>query len=138
MANVKNILSIKEANRLTPLRQGIVLLLCSSLVIVILNFLSANKEIEWIITISSIGLYAWINPIIGVFKDAWLRYLAQSFLIFIVISIVLFALSSTLSEINISQAPEYKLTFIATSIFFIVAYCVVAVLKGIVIFLSDK
>ncbi len=138
MANANNILSIKDANRLTPLRQGTVLLLSSSLIILILGLLSANEEIEWIITISSIGLYAWLNPIISVFKERWLAYVLQSFLLFIVISMALFALSSILSNVTLSQAPEYKLTFIATIIFFIVAYGVVAIFKGVVIFLSDK
>ena len=99
--------------------------------VLILSFYEGENGKEWLIAMAGIGLYAWINVVIGFFTPNWKKFTIQSLLCFIGLIIVVFPITWFISQVSFFEMREYKLLFSATVIFYFMALTISRLIRSL-------
>ena len=130
-------LSINELDKASPFRLAGFMMLGTIACIVLFGYFSADEEIEWLIAIAGLLLFAWVSAVLGFFNPSWGKYALQSVLSYIVMVIVLLGVAFLVSTTSIQDMRVYQSMLLATSMFFGVSIVVSRVIQGITHFFSQ-
>jgi hypothetical protein len=96
--------SIKQVFSKNPVIQAIFVLLLWNASETVLKLFFSRFDNDLIITASAMLLYAFLNPLLGIFiKEKWLRYAGYSLASFIILTTLLFTLTIFISTTSPSQ-----------------------------------
>jgi hypothetical protein len=126
------ILSFDILEHTTPIKQFIIVLPISALLIVFSSIVSDSPETSWFVAVSALGFYVWANAVLGFFiKNRWLMYIIQSFVLFLVLGILVILLATYVSGLSLRSLREYQIMIIATFIFHVCGIFVCAIIKNV-------
>lgn len=129
-------LSIHELDKASPFRLAGFMMLGTIACIVLFGYFSADEEIEWLIAIAGLLLFAWVSAVLGFFNPAWGKYALQSVISYLIMVVVLLGVAFLVSTTSIQDMRVYQSMLLATSLFFGVAIVVSRVIQGITQFFS--
>jgi hypothetical protein len=97
-----------------------------------------RQIMAWNILISPVILYAFINPVMGIFIDKdRLKYVGVSFLSFIVLGFLAYLAGSLVSFLKYSETRELVLFTFLIVLFYFLSYLLSFIFKGVLGFLED-
>lgn len=133
------LLSYSLLKKASPIGQSFFVLIVGVLLIAGLGMVSQNEEIEWFIACASLGLFSWMNPILGIFtKQSWRRYFGLAIVSFALLALALFQFAGYVSTVSLGALDEYKKMLQITTIFFFCAHGVALLIKKMTEFVGLK
>ena len=126
------LLSFDILEHTTPIKQFLLVLPVSALLIIFSSIVSDSQETSWFIAVSALGFYVWANAVLGFFiKTRWLIYIIQSFVLFLILGILVMLLATYISGLSLRSLREYQIMFIATFVFHVCGIFVCAIIKNV-------
>ena len=127
--NVKNEILSK------PVVQGLCLLFAA---ISASLFTSQETSHAWIITNSTILLFAVGNPIIGIFTKKWAQYIGASLATFATLTIALYYLAHINCTKPLTEITQYKSVLITLVVFYFMLLSISALFRAVIYTLEGK
>lgn len=124
-------LSINEIGKIKPYKLALLIMLGTLLCISFFGLVSNDDEIEWAIAIYGLGLFAWLNAVLGFFNPSWGSYVMQSILCYIGLMFVHLGIAYLISTTGFFDTPTYQMMLTATTMFFGVAIFMSKFIKGL-------
>ncbi|QQS27480.1 MAG: hypothetical protein IPM47_11220 [Sphingobacteriales bacterium] len=126
------ILSFDILKQATPIKQFVIVLLVTGILMLLCQLFCENPEMVWFIAVSSLGFYVWANAVLGFFsKSSRLVYVIQSFLLFCVMAFLIIKAASYLSGQTLNSLREYQIMVLATFVFHIGGIIVCTIIKNV-------
>lgn len=139
LSNINNaLIELRTLSRIGPFLQLGVLVISAGFFIFIADFFNPDScDLEWMIACTTIGLYAWLNPILSIFINNWKYYVAYSIIVMGLLSFSLLGLCHLLATASLANLPEFQLMLQAIFVFFFITYFLVGIFKSVIEFLKD-
>ncbi len=125
-------------HRVRPFHMAVLQSLATVLIMLALSFFAADPEIEWLLALASILLYAWAVAVVGFFNLHWKRFMFLAILGYILVNAVSLGAAHFLSDSNFKDLPEFQLMLKAATIFFGVSLFMSRFIRGIREFIDNN
>ncbi len=105
--------------QISPGWQGTGIFCAALACILILNTVYAYTEPQWTVLFTGLLFYAAANPLMGLFRKKWGKYLWQSFAVFILLLAGLTSITGLLTHESPFANYSHEMTLIVITIFYI-------------------
>ncbi len=127
-----NLLSYSDIRSAEPWRQALTIGATGLLFILLWGIISAHEEVEWFISICTLGFFAWANSVISFFCfEKQLRYTLESIGCFAFLSAFFYSISTFFSSMVLGDHKEYVLMFGVTVCFYVCALLIAAIIREV-------
>jgi len=107
------------------------------LLIVLFGFSSSDPEVEWLIALVGIVLFAWMVGVVGFFNQTWKSYWWQAILSYVLLNVVLLGAAHLVSTSRLSELPEFQQMLQAATLFFVVSLFTSKFIQSLTGFFSE-
>lgn len=124
-------------HQVRPLRMALYMGVLSLLAMLIFGLTSSDPEIEWLLALTGIVLFAWMIAVVGFFNKRWKRFLLHAILGFILLNVVLLSAAQLISTSDLRDLPEFQSMLMASVLFFVVALFMSKFIQGLTDFFES-
>ncbi len=122
----------------TPVLQFAVFAGSGAISIIVASIIAQEKLTTWMFAASFLLLFSILNNVMSMFVDDFKKYIIHSVYSFTFLLIALILLASTLSGLSINEASPYRNIFLVIFISNFIFISMIMMVKGLLIFLSQK
>ena len=115
------ILSFNQFKNSSPIEHFVLTIVAFVFVILSALLFNYSSETKWIFIFILIILFAWINPIIGVFTKNWANYTLKSTGLLLLIAAIAFAVELYVFNENMFNSFTNSMLLSVSGVFYLVA-----------------
>ncbi len=123
-------------SKVSPLRLAFFIMLGTVASIIVVGMYSADQEIEWVIAIAGLLLFAWLTAVFGFFNPNWGKHALLSLLYYFILMGIHLGVAHLISTTQFFEMREYQLLLAAITLFFLVAIVMSKAIKSMTEFFS--
>lgn len=135
---MKTKVTVKELGQISPYRFGFFTFIGTFFFMLLFGFLSSNEEAVWEVALTGLGLFAWLNAVMGFFNPKWGAYILQSIITYFILAFLLIAGASLISTNNFLDMEVDQTLLMVITIFFFVGTFMAKFIQNITQFLEGQ
>lgn len=120
-----------------PVIQGVALLLITLAAVILGHLFHIDEKSEWYMAATFLLLFTAGNPIMGIFRKRWYRYVGISFLVYIALTIAVLAATQAIARVSLQELGDFKFFFTIEAIFYILVTGLVGLYRFIIQILNE-
>lgn len=128
---------VNSIHEVRPFRMAALLGGGTVILIVLLGFTSSDPEVEWLIALVGIVLFAWMIAVVGFFNRRWKSFFWQAILSYFILNVVLLGTAHLVSTAQLSKLPEFQQMLQAATLFFVVSLFMSKFIQSLVKFVTN-
>ena len=119
-----------DLSKISPFRLAFFIMLGTVLSIIVVGIYSTDQEIEWVIAIAGLLLFAWLTAVFGFFNPSWGKHALLSVLYYFILMGIHLGVAHLISTTKFLEMREYQLLLAAITLFFGVAIVMSKAIKS--------
>lgn len=120
-----------------PVIQGIALFLVALAAIILGHIMHLDEKSEWYMAATFLLLFTAGNPIMGIFRKQWGRYVGISLLVYIVLTLALLVTTQGIARVSLQELGDFKYFFTIEFIFYFLVTGLVGLYRFIIQILHE-
>jgi hypothetical protein len=120
-----------------PLWQGLAVLLAASIAMAIAHTSIGTIRSIWLVAATFLLFFTAANPLLGIFKHGWGRYLALSVPVYAGLTVAIIFLAKTLSGTGLGEIAEFRAFFALEALFYVIVTGLVGIYRLVLSMITE-
>lgn len=120
-----------------PLWQGFAVLLVAAIAMAIAHSSIGTGRSIWLVAATFLLFFTAANPLLGIFKHGWVRYLALSLPVYVALTVAIIYIATALSGTRLGEMADFRAFFTLEVLFYVIITGLVGVYRLILSMITE-